>query len=120
MARWHEHFMKILNVPSEYRDAVIDGMPAIPPVLDLDAPPSEEELARALSKLKRRKAGGKTEISPELILEGGPLVMDRLLKLFQKVWEDGEVVSDWQGAVVVPIPKKGDLRQCEGFVYWTW
>lgn len=27
--------MKILNVPSEYRDVVIDGMPVIPPVLNL-------------------------------------------------------------------------------------
>ena len=51
----------ILNIPSEYRDAVIDGMPVIPPGLNLDAPPSEEELALALSNLRRRTAAGKTE-----------------------------------------------------------
>ena len=114
-ARWQEHFMDILNVPSEYRDEVIDSMPLIPLVSDLDAPPSEEELAMALSKLKRRKAAGKTEISPELVIEGGPPIMDRLLQLFQKVWEDGEVVSDWKNAVVVPIPKKGNLRCCDNW-----
>ena len=31
----------------------------------------------------------------------------------QKVWEEGKVVRDWQDAVVVPIPKKGDLKQCD-------
>ena len=31
----------------------------------------------------------------------------------QKVWEGGKVVRDWQGAVVVPIPKIGDLKQCD-------
>ena len=70
--------MKILNIPSEFRDVVIDGMPVIPPVLNLDAPPSEEELALAMSKLRRRRVGDKTEILPELILEGGPLIMERL------------------------------------------
>ena len=31
----------------------------------------------------------------------------------QKVLEEGKVVRDWQDAVVVPIPKEGDLKQCD-------
>ena len=38
-----------------------------------------------------------------------------MLEVMQKVWEEGKVVRDWQDAVVVPIPKKGDLKQCD---YW--
>ena len=38
---------------------------------------------------------------------------DKMLEVMQKVWEEGKVVRDWQDAVVVQIPKKGDLKQCD-------
>ena len=49
----------------------------------------------------------------ELILYSGVDLWDRILEVMQKVWEEGKVVRDWQDAVVVPIPKKGDLKQCD-------
>ena len=36
-----------------------------------------------------------------------------MLEVIQKMWEEGKVVRDWQDAAVVPIPKKGDLKQCD-------
>ena len=27
----------------------------------------------------------------------------------------GTVVSDWKDAIIVPIPKKGDLRECNNW-----
>ena len=113
--RWYQHFLKVLNIPSEYRDDVIDNMPLLAPILELDTPPSEEELLQALSKLKKRKAGGKSGILPELILCGGAELWSRILKLIQQVWEEGRVVGEWQDAVVVPVPKKGDLRHCDNW-----
>ena len=95
---------------------MIDTLPLLPPLpphLDLDMPPTEEELMRALTKLKMRKAGGKSGVLPELIPHGGVDLWDRILEVMQKVWEEGKVVRDWQDAVVVPIPKKGDLKQCD-------
>ena len=62
-----------------------------------------------------RKAGGKSGVLPELILYGDINLWDRMLEMMQKVWEEGEVVKDWQDTVVVPIPKRGDLKQCD---YW--
>ena len=35
-----------------------------------------------------------------------------MLEVMQKVWEEGKVVRDWQDIVIVPIPKKGALKQC--------
>ena len=61
--------------------------------------------------MKIRKAGGKSGVLPELILHGGVDLWDRMLEVMRKVWEEGKVVRDWQDAVVVPIPKKGDLKQ---------
>ena len=40
---------------------------------------------------------------------------DRLLKLMQEVWEEGSVVADWKDAELVPIPKKGNLKQCNNW-----
>ena len=94
---------------------MIDNMPPLSPILELDSPPSEEELAQALSKLKKRKAGGKSGILPELILCGGPELWSRILKLMQQVWKEGRVVGEWQDAVVVSVPKKGDLRHCDNW-----
>ena len=40
MMRWHQHFRKILNEPSVYRDEVIEDMPELPSRIDLDVPPT--------------------------------------------------------------------------------
>ena len=113
--QWHHHFSRILNIPSEYSQEVIDLMPRRTPFLELDDPPTLEELLSALSKLKKGKAGGKTEILPELLLYGGAELRDRLLQLLQDVWASKTVVKDWKDAVIVPIPKKGDLRECDNW-----
>ena len=36
-------------------------------------------------------------------------MQNRVLLLMQDIWRQGSVVEDWRDAVVVPIPKKGDL-----------
>ena len=66
-------------------------------------------------KLKNGKAGGKTGILPELIHYGGCDLEDRILKIMEQAWEDGYVVDDWKNAVVVPSPKKGDLKRCDNW-----
>lgn len=76
----------------------------------------EEELETVLSKMKRRKAGGKTGIpSPELVLFGGTILWDRMLELMKVMWREGEIVADWKDAEVVPVPKKGDLQHCDNW-----
>ena len=112
---WQEHFSRILNISSQYRQEVLDGMPSLPPIVELDHPPTFDELVEALSKLKRGKAGGRTGILPELLLYGGAELHDRLLLLMEDIWERRIVVKDWRDAEIVPIPKKGDLRKCDNW-----
>ena len=100
---------------SEYAVQVIQQIPEMSPMLELDEVPSEEELLAALSKLKRGKAGGKSGVLPELVLYGGGGLWDRMLGLMQEKWRKGEVVADWKNAEIVPIPKKGDLMQCDNW-----
>ena len=42
--------------------------------------------------------------------------MSRLLEFVHDVWKMGEVPRDWCDAILVPIPKKGDLSSCDN--YW--
>ena len=113
-ARWHQHFVKILSICA-LNDEVIHTLPLLPPHLDLDMPPTEEELMQALTKLKMRKAAGESGVLPQLILNSDVDLWDRMLEVMQKVMEEGKVVRDWQDTVVVPIPKKGDLKQCDNW-----
>ena len=109
LQRWHQHFSKLLNQQSNFDEEVIQQLPVVPPNPEFDDPPSMEELQLSLSQLKRRKAGGRTGILPELLLCGGSVLRSRLLQLMQDIWRDGEVVADWKDAEVVLVPKKGDL-----------
>ena len=77
--------------------------------------PTFDELTEALDKLRKGKAGGKTGVVPELLLYGGAELQDRLLLLLEEVWNARSVVQDWKDAVIVPIPKKGDLRKCDNW-----
>ena len=47
-AQWHGHFKKILNIPSEYKEDVIDEIQQLPTQSHLDKPLTEEEIASAL------------------------------------------------------------------------
>ena len=37
------------------------------------------------------------------------------MQLFHQVWACGEVPQEWRDALIVPIPKKGDLSVCDNW-----
>jgi len=109
---WYQHFKKVLNVQSIYNAVVLDAMFVSPPLLHLDDPLTMMvELEGAMSRLTARKVGGLSGILPELVLYGGPILLDRLLVLMKAVWREGSVFRDWRNA----LPKKGDLQSCDNW-----
>src|SRR6218665_1791092 len=38
--------------------------------------------------------------------------VDRLHDICAALWEEGEWPDDWVDSIFIPIPKKGDTRQC--------
>ena len=95
---WYDHFTQVLNIPSQYRQEVLDELPYLPPVQELDRPPTLDELIEAIGKLRKGKTGGRTGILPELLIYGGPELQDRLLQLMIDMWKGGKAVKDWQDA----------------------
>ena len=74
-----------------------------------------QELHQALSKMKLGKAGGQSGIVPEMLLHGGSDLHQVLHQLLLDMWQSQSVVAEWRNAVVVPIPKKGDIHVCDNW-----
>ena len=84
---------------------------------EVDGKPAEDELTDALAKLKNGKAGGGSQILPEMVKTGcgSETVLTSLLDLVHTVWEEGKVPREWSNAVLIPIPKKGNLSHCDNW-----
>lgn len=100
---------------SQFDNSVIDDMPQRPVAHDLDLPPSADELTKAIKSLRESKASGESGVLPEMVTDGSSELHNRLLSLMVMVWSEGGVVKDWRNAIVVPIPKKGDLHSCDNW-----
>jgi len=37
------------------------------------------------------------------------------MKLFKTVWQSKEVSTEWKNGMIVPLPKKGDLSNCNNW-----
>ena len=116
LQRWHQHFHGVLNVRSSYDVGVVNAVSDEYPVRsELADAPTEEEVMEAMGKLKLGEDGGKSGILPEMVRGCGGELMDYILDMFHTVWMEQRVPQEWRDALLVPIPKKGDLTQCNNW-----
>ena len=48
----------------------------------------------------------------ELIKGGGEALSDILTKLFKKIWSTNQWPDAWTTYLIIPIPKRGDIKKC--------
>ena len=115
--RWRRHFSNLLNIVSEIDVTELEQARQRPPRTEMADPPSSEELENAISKLRTGKAAGQSEILPEMVKAacGNADFFNHLLELATIVWNEQQVPQDWVDAVLIPIPKKGDLCNCDNW-----
>ena len=115
--RWRRHFAKVLNIQSQFDEQEIRKARQRPTRQSLDDPPTADELLSAIGKLKPGKAAGQSGILPEMVQAASEdcVFFDLLMDLVHTVWKEGKVPCDWVDAVLIPIPKKGDLRNCDNW-----
>ena len=65
--------------------------------------------------MSNEKSGGTSGIVPELLKGGGLCLRVPLADLLQGVWTQSYAPHDWHHASLVPVPKKGDLHQCDNW-----
>ena len=75
----------------------------------------ECEVKRALGSITTNKASGGDAIPAELfqILEDDAVKV--LHSTCQQIWKTQQWPQDWKRSVFIPIPKKGDAKECSNY-----
>ena len=72
----------------------------------------ECEVKWALEKITTSKASGGDEIPDELF----QILKDNAVKVLhsicQRIWKTQQGPQDWKSSVFIPIPKKGNAKEC--------
>lgn len=115
--RWKRHFSTVLNIQSQHNATEMEKTRQRQTRHDMTELPSKEELKTAVENLQNGKASGKSGILPEMVKASccNDSFLNVMLDLVHKVWQEKEVPKDWVDAVLVPIPKKGNLAICDNW-----
>ena len=87
-----------------------------PPVINtVSHPILREEVEAAVKSLKPGKSAWVDNIPAELLQAGGETMTDVLLNFCNKIWQTGEWPTPWTQSLVITLPKKGNLFQCQNY-----
>jgi len=113
LARWAEYSEELLNRHNPHDLDILNDLPALPTVEELDAPPSMDEVRSALSSMKDGKAAGPDGVHSELLKHAGEEFLTELHDLFLECWRAEDVPQSWKNSNLVYIYKnKGDKSVC--------
>ena len=80
-----------------------------------DYPILRKEVEAAVQSLKKGKSAGVDNIPTELVQTDGEDVITALTTICNKIWQTGERPTQWTQSLVITLPKKGDLQQCQNY-----
>ena len=111
--RWAEHFTEVLNTEAP---TITADPPA--PNDDLDIAtgvPTLQEVTHAIKQMKTGKSPGIDNICIELLKTDVITAGNIFTGLFSDIWTANEIPRDWNTNLIVKIPKKGDLQNCDNW-----
>ena len=74
-----------------------------------------KEMEAAAQLLKKGKSAGVDNTPAELVQTGGEDVITALTTICNKIWQTGEWPTPWTQSLVITLPKKGNLQQCQNY-----
>ena len=111
--RWTEHFQEVLNRPSPDITTEISESDSD---LDINTErPAKQEIITAIKNLKNGKSPGQDNLDAELFKADPELSADILQPLFTTIWEEEVIPEDWTKGIIIKIPKKGALNDCNNW-----
>ncbi|KAL8578271.1 hypothetical protein ACOMHN_005662 [Nucella lapillus] len=114
--RWSEHFEQLLNRPSSIDPSVIEQIPSRPLHMELDDPPTKDEVAGAIAQLQCGKSAGPDGIPSEVFKAGSQPLIQKFTEFLCMCWEDGCLPQDMKNARIVHLYKgKGDKSSCDNY-----
>jgi hypothetical protein len=99
LARWRNHFCKLLNVRWDNDGRQMEIHTAEP----LMPESSAFEVEMVTEKLKRHKSPGSDQTSAKLIKSRGRKILCEIHKLINSVWNKEELPKQWKELIIVPI-----------------
>ena len=69
----------------------------------------------AVQSLKKGKSAGVDNNPAELVQAGGEDVVTALTTIYNKIWQTGEWPTPRTQALIITLPKKGNLQQCQNY-----
>ena len=107
--RWQEYTEELYNVYLRDQDNH-DGV-----ITDLEPDILECEVKWALGSITTSKASGGDGIPVELF----EILKDNAVKVLhsicQQIWKTQQWPQDWKRSVFIPIPKKGNAKECSNY-----
>ena len=107
--RWQEYteelYKKDLHDPDNH-----DGV-----ITDLEPDILECEVKQALGSITTNKASGDDGIPVELFQILKDDAVKVLHSICQQIWKTQQWPQDWKRSVFIPIPKKGNAKECSNY-----
>ncbi|XP_063593800.1 uncharacterized protein LOC134770746 [Penaeus indicus] len=112
--RWAEHFHSVLNRPTVINDEAIARLPQLATNQELDTPPTQEEVNKAIKQMTSGKAPGPDAIPAEVFKMVGESIRNELTSLFQTMWNKQLLPKEFRDSTIVHIYKrKGSRQSCD-------
>ena len=80
-----------------------------------EPPPLRSEVEWVLGNIGNGKAPVMDDIPIELWKAAGDEGVDILWRIYKLIWSKAEWPKDWCRAVFIPLPKKGNLKECSNY-----
>ena len=116
LQRRSEHFEGLFSDRRIVQESSLAKIPQVDVKLELDDPPTCEEIRKATMQLKVSKSAGIDGIPAEVYQHRDETVLDKLQDLFTTCWEKGTLLQDLRNAVIVALYKnKGEKSDCSNY-----
>ena len=102
---YRELYKKDLNDPDNHNGVITHLEPDI----------LECEVKWALGSIMMNKASGSNGIPVELFQILKDDTVKVLHSIFQQIWKIQQWLQDWKRSIFIPIPKKGDAKECSNY-----
>jgi hypothetical protein len=113
LTRWQEYFKNNLAAPPQQVSITTTQMTRDTTKFPSGAP-TGSETKTAIKHLKSNKASGPDNLPPEIFKTYPHTIAKVLEPLFKKVWDSGQIPSEWKQGLIIKLPKKGDLSAAIG------
>ena len=110
--RWIEYCSELYNHKANGDPLVLDCPQT---GTEDDHPILRKEVEAAVQPLKKGKPAGVGNIPAELVPAGGEDVITALTTICNQIWHTGEWPTPWTRSLVITLPKKGNLQQCQNY-----